>query len=86
MSDEPFYTPGRKPTPQPHYRPQSTEPLWELRKDHVTWSGELRFQGESYEWEAMILREGELSISQRFVMKEHAIQWAESERANIEKG
>jgi hypothetical protein len=59
MSDEPFYTPGKKPTPQPHYRPKTTERIWELRKDHVTWSADLRFHGESYSWEAMILRDGD---------------------------
>jgi hypothetical protein len=39
---------------------------WEIRKDHVTWRCDLRFHGESYAWEAMILRDGDLAISQRF--------------------
>jgi hypothetical protein len=47
MSDDrdlPFYS--------PHYRrPEATrnrpaEPLWTLRKDHVTWSASLRYHGE----------------------------------------
>jgi hypothetical protein len=36
MSDEPFYTPGLKPTATPRRRVPS-EPLCELRKNHVTW-------------------------------------------------
>lgn len=86
MSDEPFYTPGKKPTPQPHYRPEIVEWLWEVRKDHVTWSCDLRFHGESYGWEAMILRDGDLAISRRFALKAVAAQWAEFERADSEKG
>jgi hypothetical protein len=48
MSDEPFYTPGKKPPGPKYYRPVSSERLWELRKDHITWSCPLRFHGESY--------------------------------------
>jgi hypothetical protein len=84
--DEPFYTPGRKPTPPPHYRPAIVERLWEVRKDHVTWACDLRFHGESYGWEAMILRDGELFISRRFVLNQVAAQWAEFEKADSEKG
>jgi hypothetical protein len=87
MSDnEPFYAPGRKPTPQPRYRPESTEPLWELRTDHVTWSAELRFHGESWGWEAQIYRDGEITIGRRFDTKALAVQWAALERADIENG
>lgn len=86
MADEPFYTPGKKPTPIKHYRPESTERLWEIRKDHVTWSADLRFHGESYGWESMILRDGELVIGRRFVIKTAAIAWANEQRADIERG
>jgi hypothetical protein len=41
---------------------------------------------ESYGWEALILRAGELSISRRFLLRSHAVAWAESEQADIEKG
>ena len=41
MSDEPFYSPTWKTTAAPRYRPKVTEPLWELRKDHITWSKSL---------------------------------------------
>jgi hypothetical protein len=78
-NDEPFYVPGRKPTPKPHYRPESSERLWEIRKDHVTWSCDLRFHGESHGWESMILRDGKLAISQRFLLRESAIRWAEEQ-------
>jgi hypothetical protein len=86
MSDEPFYTPGKKPTPQPHYRPKTTERLWELRKDHVTWSADWRFHGESWGWEAQIYRDGEITIGRRFDTKALAVQWADLERADLEKG
>jgi hypothetical protein len=85
MSDEPFHTPGKKPQPRRTTR-TPCEPLWEFRKDHVTWSAELKFHGESYGWEALILRAGELSISRRFLLRSHAVAWAESEQADIEKG
>ena len=78
--------PGKKPTPPKLYRPESSERLWEVRKDHVTWSGDLRFHGESYGWEAMILRDGELAISQRFVLKAAAIGWTEVQRGEIQRG
>jgi hypothetical protein len=39
VSDEPFYTPGKKPPPPKYYRPETTERLWDVRKDHVRWSG-----------------------------------------------
>lgn len=84
MSDEPFYSPTRKPAAP--RQPKPGEPLWQLRKDHVTWSAELRFHGESFGWEAQILRNGELAIGRRFVMKAQAIEWAESLRSEIEKG
>jgi hypothetical protein len=83
--DEPFYSPNRKPTPAVR-KPIATEPLWELRKGHVVWSGDLRFHGEEYRWEARTLRDGELHLSRRFMVKENAIRWAESERADREKG
>jgi len=85
MPDEPFYLPNLKPTATPRYRP-ATGPLWGRRKDHITWSCELRFHGESYGWESMILRNGELHISRRFALNAVAIQWAEFEKADIEKG
>jgi hypothetical protein len=40
--------------PPPRLRPP-TETLWKIRREHVTWSCELRFHGESYGWEAQIL-------------------------------
>jgi hypothetical protein len=46
----------------------------------VTWSAELRVHGE-YGVEAQILRNGELTIGRRFLLKEQAIRWAEAERA-----
>jgi hypothetical protein len=61
-------------------------PLWELRKDHVTWSCELRFDGGSWGWEARILRDGELHMADRWLLKEQGIASAETERRDRERG
>ena len=63
MGDDPFYTPGRVVTPRVVPRP--AEPLWEFRKDHVTYACELRYHGE---WgvEAQLLHDGDLRIGRRF--------------------
>ena len=66
--------------------PRPGEPLWSIRKDHVTWSCELRFHGESYGWEAQSLREGDLHIGRPFLLREQAERWAEQERDWIERG
>ena len=48
---------------------------------------ELRFNGESFGWEAQFLERGELVYSRGgFVMRRLAIQWAEEERKAMEKG
>jgi hypothetical protein len=60
MADDFFFSPNRV---VPARLPRRGEPLWELRKDHVTWSCELRFEGESWGCEAQILREGELHMA-----------------------
>ena len=51
----------------------------------MTWSCELRFHGESYGWEAQILRDGELFDGQRFILRDMAEAWAEAERQFLEK-
>ena len=84
MSDDAFYRPNRPPAPP--RPPKPGEPFWSLRHDHVTWSRELRFHGESYGWEAQILREGALVIGQWFVLRQMAEQWAEKERKHLERG
>jgi hypothetical protein len=60
--------------------------VWPLRKDHVTWSCEMHFRGESYGSEAQILREGALHIGRRFLLREQATRWADQEREWIERG
>ena len=59
----------------PRCRPRPGEALWSLQKGDVTWSAELRVHGE-YGVEAQILRNGELTIGRRFLLKEQAIRWA----------
>ena len=59
-------------------------PVWTLRREHVTWSCEFVFHGETYGWEAQILRNGELVIGQRFVLRQMAEAWADAERQIFE--
>jgi hypothetical protein len=54
--------------------------------DHITWFCELRFHGESYGWDARILRAGDFFASHRFVLRAHAEEWANEQRQNIDKG
>ena len=68
MSDDAFYRPNRPPAPP--RPPKPGEPIWTLRRDHVMWSCEFRFHGESYGWEAQLLREGELVIGHRFLLRQ----------------
>jgi len=84
MGDDAFYTPGHVP-PTPRVRPRPAEPLWELRKDHVTWTCELRYHGE---WgvEAQILHDGDHRISRMWQTRALAVAWAESERRILEAG
>jgi hypothetical protein len=84
MSDEPFYRPNYPGRARRSSTPG--EPLWTLRHEHVTWSCELRFHGESWGWEAEILRDGELVIGQHFALRQMAEAWAEAEWQIREKG
>jgi hypothetical protein len=84
MANDDFYKPNRPPPPA--RQPKPGEPVWEVRVDHVTGSCEFRFHGESYGWEAQILRNGELFAGQRFVLRELAQEWAEAERQILKKG
>ena len=59
---------------------------WTVRKDHLTWTGELKFHGEGYGWEAMVLRDGDLAWSRRFLLRQEAVGFAEAEKRAIEKG
>jgi len=78
------YYPFSPGVPAPAPRP--SEPLWQLRKNHHTWSAELRFFGESYGWDAQILNDSELVIAHRFVVHEEAIAWANSQKGFVERG
>jgi hypothetical protein len=80
----------------PHYTPFGTrqapraldprENLWTVRRDHVEWSCELVFRGESYGWEARVLTAGELFASRRFILRGAAEQWAGEMQRLIERG
>ena len=81
MTDDAFYSPTHVPPVRTATR---GEPLWQLRRDHVTWSAELRGHGESWGGEAQILREGDLVLGQRFLLHEPAVQFAEETRVVIQ--
>ena len=83
MSDNDPHFAGHVPPPRQR-RPG--EPLWTIRVNHVTYSAELKFHGESYGWECQSFRETEFTIGRRFILREAAIRWAESERKEREKG
>ena len=84
MADEPFYSPHAKPSP-PRV-PKPGEVLWTLHKDHIIWSCELRFHGESSGWEAQILRMAISFSARTFQLREVTLAWAASERTDIERG
>lgn len=77
MTDEPFYSPTYKPAPARVAK--RGELLFEFLRgsDRAPLSCELRFHGESYGWEALFFRRGELALSRgAFVTKGLAVQWA----------
>jgi hypothetical protein len=81
----PFYSPHYRPPQATRNRP--AERLWTVHFNHVTWSRVLRFHGESYGWETLVFRDGEL-FSRRgaFVAKVAAVQWGEELRKGAETG
>jgi hypothetical protein len=80
--DNPLHA-GHRP---PERQRRRGELLWTVRRDHVTWTCELRFHGESVGWEAQILRENELVIGRTFILRELAVKWAETERREPQMG
>jgi hypothetical protein len=77
-------------TPRPPARlPRPGEPLFTFVRvsDQAPMSCELRFQGESYGWEAQFLERGELLYAHGgFVTRALAVQWAEEERQAFQHG
>jgi hypothetical protein len=74
IPDDPFYLPYLPNTSLDSPKPHAPEPLWELRKNHHTYSCELKFRNE---WG--ILRDDELIMGRRFDTRAQAVQWAEEE-------
>jgi hypothetical protein len=83
--DTAWYSPDRKP---PARKAQTVlrEVLWTTIVDGVEWSCEFRFQGESYVWDARLVRAGEFFASQRFVMRANAECWSTEQKQQIERG
>ena len=53
--------------------------------NNISTSAELKFHGESYGWECQIFRETDFTIGRRFILRNAAIRWAESERKESER-
>jgi hypothetical protein len=81
---DPSYTPFGKP--RPLKPPDTRETLWTCRRDGVDWSCELLFRGESYGWEARVLRDRDLVLGHRFVMRGQTVEWSKTQKADIESG
>lgn len=74
---EPYYASNLKASPRSQRMPD--ELLFEFVRASVgaLFSYELRFNGESYGWEALFLERGELFASHGgFVMRALAVEWA----------
>jgi hypothetical protein len=87
MTDDDWYKPHRPPAAARQAQPG--ELLFEFVRvhDHKQFRCELRFNGESYGWEAQYLEGGELLFSHGlFATKAAAVQWAEQMRPTVEKG
>src|SRR3954471_7767683 len=78
-----------KAPPPPPRQPKPGEPLFEFIRasDYRRIVVELRFNGESYGWEAQLLEDGvDLFCAHgRFPTRALAVQWAEIERAHWSK-
>ena len=83
MSDDAFYSPNYRLPPR---APKPGEPLWSFKKGGNTWLAELRDHGTGVGVEAQILRDWDLVIGRRFVLRDLAVRWAEGEREYIEQG
>jgi hypothetical protein len=84
MSDEPFYSPNRKPHAPRQPRPAG-EPLCEFRHNHVMWLAELHDEAP-YGWDCHLLSGAEFFASRRFANRDAAIGWANEQRGDIERG
>ena len=82
MSEDPHYS--------GHVAPKRVrkpgEEIWRTHVNHVWWSCEFRFHGESYGWEVQILRDGNLFVGRRLLLRQLAEEWAQDQRQFIERG
>jgi hypothetical protein len=82
MSDNPLHS-GHVP---PVRQRKPGEVVWSIRVNHVNWSAELKFHGESYGWECQSFRETDFRFGRRFILREEALGFAAAEKQAIEKG
>ena len=69
----------------PRTKPRANEKLWELFQGHDISACELKYHGE-FGVEAQIFKNAELLVGYRHQTRALAVQWAEQERQDIEKG
>ena len=58
--DDDWYSPNRKP-PVRKVATVPGEVIWTITVDHIEWSCEFRFHGESYGWDVRLIRAGDFS-------------------------
>jgi hypothetical protein len=66
-------------------KPRENEKLWEVLKGHDIYACELKYHGE-FGVEAQIFENGDLIVGRRFDTRQLAVNWAERQRQDIEKG
>jgi hypothetical protein len=82
--DQPFYAPNRPPLPPRVARPGELLFSFVRARDRAPMTCELRFNGESFGWEAQFFERGELFYSRgAFVLRELAVAWATAERDSM---
>jgi hypothetical protein len=82
MDDPMWYSPDRRP-PAPR-QPKPGEHVWTLQKGFTTAHCELRSHGD-YGCEAQTFEDGEFVAGRRFDTRAEALEWAASERAELER-
>lgn len=87
MSDVPYWAPNQPPRPPREPRPGERIFDYVRAVDGATIVCELRDHGKPFFWEAQFFAGGEFWYGRSvFTTRALALQWAEAERKNFEKG
>jgi hypothetical protein len=82
MPDDQWYSPNAPPAPSRQQKPG--EHVWTLQKGFTTAHCELRLHGE-WGCEVQTFQDGDFVEGRRFDTREQALEWAASERAELER-